>query len=140
MKDTLKPGITHQFSFQIPLGKTVPFLYPEAPEFQLMPRVLATGFMVGLIEWTCLQAIHPHLDWPLEQTLGTKLDLTHSAATPPGLTVTVRVQLEQVEGRRLVFRVSASDGIDVISEGTHERMVVEAGRFNRKMAEKAKRK
>ncbi len=67
MKNTLKPGLTHTFQFKVPESKTVPYLYPEAPEFQQMPKVLATGFMVGLFEWTCIQAVNPHIDWPREQ-------------------------------------------------------------------------
>ncbi len=67
MKRTLQPGLTHTFQFMIPESKTVPYLYPEAPEFQQMPKVLATGFMVGLFEWTCIQAVNPHIDWPREQ-------------------------------------------------------------------------
>jgi fluoroacetyl-CoA thioesterase len=57
MRDTLKPGIRHEFTFEIPDSKTVPALYPESPEFQVMPRVFATGYLVGLIECTCIQAI-----------------------------------------------------------------------------------
>jgi fluoroacetyl-CoA thioesterase len=139
MKDTLRPGLTYEFKFRVPENKTVPHLYPESPEFQLMPKVLATGYMVGLLEWACLRAILPHLDWPNEQTVGTLVNFTHSAATPPGMTVTVRVKLEKVEDRKLSFSVVADDGIDKISEGTHERFVIDAARFNRKLAEKVAR-
>ena len=136
MKDALKPGLTFQFKFEVPENKTVPFLYPEAPELQQMPKVLATGFMVGLFEWTCIQAVNPYLDWPEEQTVGIGLNLNHLAATPPGLTVTVDVNLEEVDGRRLVFSIVAADGIDTISKGTHERFIIEAAKFNRKVSEK----
>jgi fluoroacetyl-CoA thioesterase len=139
MKDTLRPGLTHEFRFRVPENKTVPHLYPEAPEFQVMPRVLATGFMVGLFEWACIQAINPHLDWPSEQSVGTEVKFSHLAATPPGLSVTVRVKLETVDGRKLAFSVTADDGIDKISEGTHERFVIDAAKFNSKMAAKAER-
>ena len=139
MKDTLRPGLTHEFRFRVPENKTVPHLYPEAPEFQVMPRVLATGFMVGLLEWACIQAINPHLDWPHEQSVGTLVNFSHTAATPPGMNVTVRVKLESVEGRKLTFSVSADDGIDKISEGTHERFVIDAAKFNSKLAAKAER-
>jgi len=139
MKDTLRPGLTFEFKFRVPENKTVPYLYPESPEFQLMPKVLATGYMVGLLEWACLRAIIPHLDWPNEQTVGTLINFTHSAATPPGLTVTVRGKLEKVEGRKLSFSVVADDGIDTISEGTHERFVIDAAKFNSKLAEKVAR-
>ncbi len=136
MKDSLLPGLTFQFRFKVPEDKTVPCLFPESPEFQLMPKVLATGFMVGLMEWTCIQAVNPHLDWPTEQTVGIGVNLTHSAATPPGLTVTVNVRLEKVKGRKLTFFLSADDGIDKISEGIHERYVINAEKFNAKVSQK----
>ncbi|HEX4985400.1 MAG TPA: thioesterase family protein [Burkholderiales bacterium] len=139
MKDTLKPGLTHSFRFRIPSTKTVPHLYPESGMFREMPEVLATGFMVGLLEWACIEAIRPHLDWPAEQTLGTHVNFSHEAATPPGLTVTVSVRLAAVEGRKLTFEVDAHDGVDRISHGTHERFVIDAARFRAKVADKAAR-
>jgi len=136
MKNSLQPGLTHTFKFKVPENKTIPHLYPESPEFQVMPNVLATGFMVGLFEWTCIQAINPHIDWPREQSVGIDVKLNHIAATPPGLTVTVTVKLKDVEGRKLVFSIVAHDGIDKISEGTHDRFIIDAAKFNAKMAAK----
>ena len=136
MKSSLKPGLSYEFKFKVPENKTVPYLYPESPEFQAMPKVLATGFMVGLFEWTCIQAINPHLDWPHEQTVGIDIKLSHLAATPPGLTVTVNVKLEEVKGRKLIFSIVADDGIDSISEGTHDRFIIDAVKFNEKMVVK----
>lgn len=136
MKDSLKPGLTFDFRYVVPENRTVPFLLAESSEFQEMPKVLATGFMVGLIEWACIQGINPHLDWPREQTVGTAVNFTHSAATPPGLTVTVKGRLESVEGRKLTFSVSAHDGIDEISQGSHERFVIDARKFNHKVSMK----
>jgi fluoroacetyl-CoA thioesterase len=136
MKDSLKPGLTFEFQFKVPESKTVPHLYPESAEFQVMPKVLATGFMVGLFEWACIQAINPHIDWPDEQTVGIQVNLSHLAATPPGLTVTVKGKLEEVEGRKLSFSIVADDGVDKISEGTHHRFVINPAKFNAKMADK----
>jgi fluoroacetyl-CoA thioesterase len=140
MNNSLQPGLTHTFKFKIPENKTVPHLYPESPEFQAMPNVLATGFMVGLFEWTCIQAVNPHIDWPREQTVGIDVKLNHIAATPPGLTVTVNVKLEEIDGRKLVFSIVADDGIDKISEGTHDRFIIDAAKFNAKMAAKIGKK
>lgn len=137
MKDTLKPGLTHQFKFKIPPSKTVPHLYPESQMFREMPEVLATGYMVGLVEWACIEALRPHLDWPREKSLGTHVNLSHLAATPPGLTVTVDVRLDRMEGRKLTFSIEAHDGVDRISAGTHERHVIDDARFVAKVAEKA---
>lgn len=137
MKDSLKSGLTFEFKFKVPENKTVPYLYPESPEFQKMPKVLATGFLVGLFEWACIQAINPHIDWPDEQTVGIQVNLSHVAATPPGLMVKVKGKLEEVEGRKLSFSLVAEDGVDMISEGTHDRFVINAEKFNAKMAAKA---
>ena len=136
MKATLKPGLTYRFEFTLPESKTVPHLYPESALFQQMPDVLATGYLVGLLEWACIEAITPHLDWPREQSLGTQVNISHIAATPPGLTVTVDVRLEAIAGRKLTFTLSAHDGVDTISTGTHERHVIDVARFNAKIAAK----
>jgi fluoroacetyl-CoA thioesterase len=101
-----------------------------------MPRVLATGFMVGLFEWACIQFVNPHLDWPREQTVGIDINVNHTAATPPSLTVTVQGRLTKVEGRKLSFSLEAHDGVDKISQGTHDRFVIDAAKFNAKVAAK----
>lgn len=136
MKDTLKPGLTCSFTFTVPENKTVPYLFPEAVEFQDMPKVLATGFLVGLIEWTCIQALRPHLDWPAEQTVGTRIDVAHLAATPPGLAATIRVRLTEVDGKRLVLEFEGDDGKDTITKGTHERFVIDAEKFGARLKKK----
>jgi len=136
MTQSIRPDLIHTFTFKVPDNKTVPHLYPESPEFQVMPKILATGFMVGLFEWACIQAINPHIDWPREQTVGTDVKLSHIAATPPGLSVTVNVKLVELEGRRLVFSIVADDGIQKISEGTHERFIIDSAKFNDKMTDK----
>ncbi len=139
MKDSLKPGIEYSFSFTITKSKLVPALYPEADEFQGMPNVFATGYMVGLIEWTCIQAINPHLNWPEEQTVGTHINVSHVAATPPGLTVTVKTKLVEVDGKRLVFDVEAHDNFDTITRGKHERFIINKEKFDNRINGKLKK-
>ena len=136
MKDTLKPGIRYEHKFVVPVSKTVPALYPEAQEFVLMPEVFATGFLVGFLEWACIKAIKPHLDWPEEQSVGTHIDVSHEAATPPGLEVTAIVELIEVDGRKLVFSVQANDGVDLISKGRHERFIINKHKFDAKLSKK----
>lgn len=136
MKDSLKPGLSYRHQFTIPENKTVPHLYPESQMFREMPEVFATGFMVGLFEWACIELLRPHLDWPDEQSLGTHVDFSHLAATPPGHIVTVDASLDAIDGRKLTFSVVAHDGIDKISEGRHERVVIDAARFRAKIAAK----
>jgi fluoroacetyl-CoA thioesterase len=139
MKETLKPGIRYEHKFVVPQSKTVPALYPESDEFVAMPEVFATGFLVGFLEWACIKAINPYLDWPQEQTVGTHIDVSHEAATTPGLEVTAMVELIAVEGKKLVFAVEAHDGIDLISKGRHERFVINKARFDAKLGAKRSR-
>lgn len=136
MKETLKAGIKYEHKFIIPPSKTVPALYPESEEFVVMPEVFATGFLVGFLEWACIKAVNPHLDWPLEQSVGIHIDVSHEAATPPGLEVTATVELIAVEGRKLIFSVEAHDGIDLISKGRHERFVINKEKFDAKLGAK----
>jgi len=137
MKSTLKPGLTHTFSYKVPENKTVPYTYPESTIIAGRPKVFATGFMIVLMEWACAELLAPHLEEG-EGSLGTHVDVSHAAATPPGMTVTVDVEVVEVRGRKLIFSVRAHDGMDMIGEGRHERVVVVWDRFNAKVAEKAK--
>ena len=139
MKATLKLGLTATYRYTVPMERTVPHMYPEAPDFQSMPRVFATGYLVALCEWAAIELIKPHLDWPHEQSVGTHVNLSHTAATPPGLTVEVTVTLAAIEGRKLAFQVRAVDGVDTVSEGTHERFVIDARKFNERVADKARK-
>ena len=132
----LKIGIKYEHKFVVPQSKTVPAIYPESQEFLEMPEVFATGFLVGLLEWACIKAIKPYLNWPNEQTVGTHIDVSHEAPTPPGLEVTVNIELIAIEGRKLVFNVEAHDGIDLISKGRHERYVINKQKFDQRVKTK----
>lgn len=133
MKDTLRPGLIHTMRYQVPRDRTVPHLLPESPDFAGMPEVLATGYMIGIIEWACTEALHGHLD-DGELTLGTHVDLSHRAPTVPGATVTVDVTLIEVDGRTLHFGIQARDEQAVISTGTHQRGVIDRSRFESRLA------
>ncbi|MDD4911427.1 MAG: thioesterase family protein [Sideroxydans sp.] len=136
MKDSLKTGLKYEHRFLLPVSKTVPALYPEAPEFLAMPEVFATGYMVGFLEWACIKCINPHIDWPIEQTVGTHINVSHQAATPPGLEIIASVELIEVDGKRLVFNVEAHDGVETISKGRHERFIINKERFDEKLESK----
>jgi fluoroacetyl-CoA thioesterase len=123
MKPTLKAGLKHSFSYTVPAGKTV-------------PKVFATGFMVGLMEWTYVQLLGPHLD-PGEGSLGVHVEVSHKAATPVGFAVTVEAECIEVRGPRAKFAVRAHDGVDEIGSGTHERFIMAWDRFNKSVAAKA---
>lgn len=137
MRSSLQPGATARLVYAVPPDKTVPHLYAE-DDFQLMPHVFATGFMVGLLEWSCMKVLEGHLDEG-EGSLGIHVDFSHLAATVPGQTVTVDAECIEVTGRRVAFRVRAHDGVELISEGRHERMIVPWARFIGRVNDKARR-
>ena len=136
MKSTLQPGLRYTHTFVLPASKTVPSLFPEADEFSQMPDVFATGFLVGFLEWACILCVKPHLDWPVEQTVGTHIDISHEAATPAGFKVTANVELIEVDGKSLLFKVEANDGVDLISKGLHRRYIINKSRFDEKLEQK----
>ena len=140
MKDTLKPGLRFEWHTTVPDHSVVPVLFAEQIAFaREMPAVLATGYMVGLLELACARGILPHLDWPAEQSLGTHVNFSHLAATPAGMKLTIQGEVTAVEGRRVRFRVEAWDEHDKISEGEHERAIVTAEKFNARLTEKKQR-
>ena len=136
MHQRLEAGMAFEFTYTVPVEKTVPYLFPEFPEGGRMPEVLATGFLVGLLEFACIRFVNPHIDWPRQQTVGIQVNLSHTAATPPGFRVTVKGRLEKVDGRKLTFVLDASDGVDSICQATHERFIIDADKFNAAVARK----
>ncbi len=140
MKTTLVPGIEHEFEFPVTDAQTVPALFPTAEEMQVMPKVLATAYLIGLFEWTCIQALRPHLDWPDEQTVGIGIDASHIAATPVGFKVRLKVKLIEVDRRRLVFEIEAHDDKELIGRGKHERFVIDKKGFDARLKEKSAKK
>lgn len=136
MKDTLAAGISHTLRFQVPVEKTVPRLYPESALFREMPEVFATGYLVGLIEWACMEALAPYLEED-ERSVGTMINVSHSAATPPGMEVTAQVRCLEVSGKRTLWEVEVHDQTDLISKGTHERFTVKLEQFKARLKAKA---
>jgi fluoroacetyl-CoA thioesterase len=98
-------------------------------------HVLATPVMINLIEAASLAAVE-HLLSPGYQSLGTVLDVRHIAATPVGMRVRATAELVKVEGRTLSFRVEARDERDLIGDGSHERVIVNVERFDKRVQEK----
>jgi predicted thioesterase len=85
--------------------------------------VFATPALVALIEETAIRCVAPTLEAG-QGTVGTRVDIQHMAATPVGMSVTARVELTAVEGRRLVFAVDVRDEREPIAAGAHERFIV----------------
>ena len=99
-------------------------------------HVLATPVMINLIEAAALAAVE-HLLPPGQQSLGTHLDVRHYAATPVGMRMSAEAELVKIDGRLLTFRVSAADAVELIGDGTHERVVVTLERFDQRVQKKA---
>jgi fluoroacetyl-CoA thioesterase len=138
MKDTLKAGLEHSFTYQVPVGKTVPYVFQESDLFQAMPSVFATAFMVGFMEWACMEALRPYLEED-ECTLGTMINVSHQAATPPGMQVTAHVRLLELDGKRTLWEIEARDEAELIGKGTHERFTVNREKFSARVASKLTR-
>jgi fluoroacetyl-CoA thioesterase len=132
----LQPGIRHVQTLQVGQALTVPALSPVFASFADMPPVFATAFMVGFIEWACIEALKPFLT-SSQRTVGTHIDVSHVAATPIGMTVSAEVELVAVEGRKLRFKVICRDDSGPIGEGFHERAVIDHARFMERVAAKA---
>jgi fluoroacetyl-CoA thioesterase len=101
-----------------------------------LAAVLATPVLVAFCEECARLAVDPLLPAG-QQTVGTWISLRHLAATPPGLQVTVKAELVEVQGRRLRFRVEAWDDLERIGEAEHERFIIDVARFEARVAEKA---
>ncbi len=98
--------------------------------------VLATPVMVGLMEEAALAAVEALLPSDM-QSLGTRIDVSHVAATPIGMRVRAAAELVEVHRRRLIFSVRAEDEEELIGEGRHERVIVDARSFVGRIADKA---
>jgi fluoroacetyl-CoA thioesterase len=101
-------------------------------------RVLATPDMIRLIEQTAIEAVAPALA-PGQATVGTRVDIAHLAATPVGMTVTITVELTDVDRRRLGFRVEVRDELDEVAKGTHERFIIDGAQRLPRLQEKLNR-
>ena len=132
MKTTLAPGLAHEATLCVTDALTVPHVSDAIAPFADMPPVFATAFMVAHVEATCIACLRGHLDAG-EHSVGTHVDLSHTAATPVGLDVTAHVQLTEVEGRMLTFAVEVRDEAGPIGAGTHRRAVIDVERFMTKV-------
>lgn len=137
MKDTLKAGLKYTHRHVVSEDKTVPHLFSEAESMKEMPQVLATAFLVGLMEWACIEAMLPHLETG-QGSVGISIEMSHTAPTPPGMEVTVDVTCVEVDGRRTVWEIEARDEVEAIGKAKHERFTVNWDRFNAGVAAKTK--
>lgn len=133
--DDLKPGLKGTRTITVDESLTVPALAATHFGFFDMPPVFATAFLVAFVEWTCIEVLKPYLD-ASQRTVGVHIDLSHSAATPIGMKATAVVELIERNDRKLRFKVSVRDEAEVISEGFHERYIIDVDRFMARLAKK----
>jgi len=128
MKASLGAGVTATKQLTVDRERTIDFMGENA-------RVYATPMLVRDIEMTCRGLLLEHLD-PGEDTVGTRIELDHLAATLLGMTVELTVSVVDVKGRAVMLEVSGSDGIDVICRGKHNRFVVDVKTTEARLAAK----
>jgi fluoroacetyl-CoA thioesterase len=139
MPDSGPPiGLRHSQTITVTPELTVPEVSTAFAQFRDMPPVFATALMVGFVEDTCVAALRPFLSQG-QRTVGIGVNLTHSAVTPVGMKVTAEVELVEVDGRRLKFRVVCRDDAETIGEGWHERAIIDHDRFLARVAAKQPR-
>ena len=139
MTESLAVGDAHTMTHVVPANRCVPDVFPESPEFQTVPRVFATAYFVGAAEWACMEALRPHLDEG-QCSVGTAINLTHTGATLPGMTVRYECVVTEVDGRSISWQVDVFDDLGPIGSGTHGRAVLDQARFEagvNRRAEKA---
>jgi fluoroacetyl-CoA thioesterase len=133
--DDLQPGLKHSATITIGEALSVPASGRLLGETADMPPVFATANMIAFVEWTCVAALSPYLA-PGQRTVGTRVEMTHTAATPIGMHVTAEIELVETDGRRLRFKAICRDEAEPIGEGFHERMVADHARFMQRLARK----
>jgi fluoroacetyl-CoA thioesterase len=126
----------------VPTGATGSFSLVITPDHlanrfkdAMLPPVLATPVMIMIMENAALNAIKPYLAAG-QSALGTRVDVRHLAATPAGRRVTGEAEVTKVDGRRIEFKIRATDGTEEIGVGTHERMVIDLAKFAERMKAK----
>ena len=133
--DDLQPGLRHAATLTVSEALSVPAqarLFDPATE---MPPVFATAQMIAFVEWACVAALAPYLG-SHQRTVGTRVEMTHTAATPIGMTVTAEVELVAIDGRTLRFKIACRDEKEPIGDGFHERTVIDHDRFMSRLARK----
>lgn len=126
----LKPGLEGTAALTVSDAHTAPRIGSGKV------HVLATPVMINLMEAAALAAVEDLLPEG-RQSLGTRIDVSHVAATPVGMAVRATAVVTRIDGNHITFRVAAHDEQDLIGEGTHERVVVDVARFDARVARKA---
>ena len=117
MPEGLKPGLTGEAAVLVSDANTAE-MFGNAGA-----KVYATPMLVALMEQAAIAAIRPYL-LPGEGSVGTKIEMSHTAATPVGMMVTAKAELVEVVGKKMVFAVTAADSQETVGTCRHERFLV----------------
>ena len=129
MKSTLQAGVASKATITVDRDRTIDFMGEKA-------RVYATPMLVRDIEMACRELLLEHLD-PGEDSVGTRVELDHLAATLLGMTVELEVSIAEVKGRAVSFDVIGRDNVEPICRGKHQRFVVDLKTTEARLAAKA---
>jgi len=132
MADQLKVGLTFEKTITVTEDHAARHLTGKGT------RVFSTPSMVRLIEECALEGVQPFLS-PNQNTVGTRVDVKHLAATPVGMRITVRCTLLEIDRRRLLFQAEVHDELDKVGEGINERFIVDAEKHQQRIQEKLAR-
>ena len=131
-ENALQAGLSGQVSFVVGDAHTARYMGSGGRD------VLATPMLVAFFEAAAQKAMASHLA-ESQQTVGIYMELTHDAATPVGMRVTVQAELVSVDGRTLIFHVSAHDEMEEIASGTHRRALAQTVSLDRMLQKKHKK-
>jgi len=129
MKETLLPGATGEVRHRVVTENLVSHVNPKGP------AVLATPWVLSLMEHAAYNAIQPHLD-DGEQSVGVGFEFQHIAPTPAGAQVVATAEVTSIEGMMVTLTIEARDEHEVIAQGTHVRGVIEMTRFRKRLERK----
>jgi predicted thioesterase len=129
MKASLQAGLAHTAKFEVTRDRTIDFMGEKA-------RVYATPMLVRDVEVACRELLLKHLDSG-EDSVGTRIELDHLAATLQGMAVELHVELVELKGRAATFKVEGRDSVEPICRGAHQRFIVDVGVTEKRLASKA---
>jgi len=98
-------------------------------------NVFATPMMIALMEQAACECLADGLE-AVQSSVGTQINVAHTAASPIGETITATATIDQIDGRKILFTVSAKDSKNEIGKGTHERFIIDAERFMSKLEQR----
>ncbi|MCP4316108.1 MAG: thioesterase family protein [Hyphomicrobiales bacterium] len=131
MKQSFRTGLSQTSKINVDAARTIDFMGEDC-------RIYGTPEMIRDIEWTCRDLMFEHAD-PGEDSVGFKISVSHTAPTPLGMDVTITATVVEIDRNRVVLDISASDSVDTICTGQHERFFVNTENIKQRLLSKAEK-